>query len=164
MILDLRSIIDNPGSSIAFEYEPDVSDISIPSIVRFIEPPTAIGDVTNRAGVLCLVANLTTVCECTCAACINEFEFPIDLQISTCIVEDNEENRETDNYYYYDDKIELDDIIITELLLNIDDRILCREDCAGLCQMCGHDLNTGLCDCKKEVDPRLAKLAELLDT
>jgi uncharacterized protein len=39
---------------------------------------------------------------------------------------------------------------------------LCREDCKGLCQSCGADLNAGLCSCEQgEVDPRWAALAEL---
>ncbi|MBN1642825.1 MAG: DUF177 domain-containing protein [Anaerolineae bacterium] len=41
--------------------------------------------------------------------------------------------------------------------------VLCREDCAGLCPMCGKDLNEGPCDCEvDDVDPRLAALKALL--
>jgi uncharacterized protein len=42
---------------------------------------------------------------------------------------------------------------------------LCREDCAGLCPQCGHDLNQGPCGCpQQEIDPRWAKLRELQAT
>ena len=53
-----------------------------------------------------------------------------------------------------------------EELLNTRSRVeLCREDCRGLCPKCGKNLNEGECGCpKKEIDPRLAKLAELLDS
>ena len=35
-------------------------------------------------------------------------------------------------------------------------KLLCREDCAGLCPNCGHDLNEGICSCEaRESDPRL---------
>ena len=38
-----------------------------------------------------------------------------------------------------------------------------HEDCKGLCPVCGKDLNIGNCECKKkQVDPRLEKLGELL--
>ena len=38
---------------------------------------------------------------------------------------------------------------------------LCREDCAGLCPACGHNLNQGQCECPvAETDPRWAALAE----
>lgn len=39
---------------------------------------------------------------------------------------------------------------------------LCREDCAGLCDICGKDLNLGNCDChQQEMDPRWAELLKL---
>jgi uncharacterized protein len=41
-------------------------------------------------------------------------------------------------------------------------KALCDEDCAGLCQKCGQNLNQGKCDCPaEEIDPRWAKLNEL---
>ncbi len=40
--------------------------------------------------------------------------------------------------------------------------VLCRPDCKGLCPNCGANLNLGPCDCQEEIDPRLAKLKELL--
>lgn len=40
--------------------------------------------------------------------------------------------------------------------------VLCRPDCKGLCPNCGANLNHGPCDCQDEIDPRLAKLKELL--
>ena len=45
----------------------------------------------------------------------------------------------------------------------MDGKHLCSEDCKGLCPTCGKDLNEGPCGCGKEVDPRLAVLAKLLD-
>lgn len=40
--------------------------------------------------------------------------------------------------------------------------VLCKPDCKGLCPNCGANLNLGPCDCQEEIDPRLAKLQELL--
>jgi uncharacterized protein len=41
---------------------------------------------------------------------------------------------------------------------------LCQPDCQGLCQECGQNLNEGDCDCQDDdIDPRLAKLRQLLD-
>lgn len=41
--------------------------------------------------------------------------------------------------------------------------VLCRPDCKGLCAMCGSNLNDGPCGCQEDIDPRLAKLKELLN-
>lgn len=49
------------------------------------------------------------------------------------------------------------------LLLALPVRVLCREDCAGLCPTCGHDLNEGPCSCEPETgDERFAVLRGLL--
>jgi len=76
------------------------------------------------------------------------------------------ENQDNDDYVQVrDGKLDLDAPICDEILLSFPMRILCRDDCRGLCAGCGADLNKEACRCtKKEVDPRLAKLAELLAT
>ncbi len=52
-----------------------------------------------------------------------------------------------------------------QLLLSLDTRTLCREDCKGLCPTCGVDLNAEACACEREeVDPRWAALAQLKST
>ena len=53
---------------------------------------------------------------------------------------------------------------MTDLLLALPTKHLCREDCRGLCPHCGKNLNEGLCGCREDkVDPRLAVLAQLMD-
>ncbi|HSW58324.1 MAG TPA: DUF177 domain-containing protein [Dehalococcoidales bacterium] len=58
--------------------------------------------------------------------------------------------------------IDLKEVIRQHALLAIPMKPLCKEDCAGLCSICGKDLNSRQCKCnKKEIDPRWAKLVEL---
>ena len=49
------------------------------------------------------------------------------------------------------------------MVLAMDSKHVCSEDCKGLCATCGADLNEGPCGCKPEIDPRFAALAQLLD-
>ena len=62
-----------------------------------------------------------------------------------------------------DGKVDVGDLARTEFILEMDMQTLCSEDCKGLCARCGADLNLGPCSCKKEIDPRLAALAKLLE-
>ena len=55
------------------------------------------------------------------------------------------------------------DLIKNECLMDLPAKVLCKPDCKGICKKCGKDLNEGPCGCGKEVDPRLAVLAKLLD-
>ena len=61
-------------------------------------------------------------------------------------------------------QLEVDELVYTEVILNLPSKHLCKADCKGLCFKCGKNLNEGDCGCKSdEPDPRFAKLRELLD-
>jgi len=60
-------------------------------------------------------------------------------------------------------KLDVEQLIWNELLAQWPMRVLCKEDCKGLCSRCGADLNLGPCSCGREPDPRLAALASLLE-
>lgn len=58
--------------------------------------------------------------------------------------------------------IELDPILREQILLGLPVSVLCREDCRGLCAVCGQNLNEQDCGCERKIpDPRLAKLKEI---
>ncbi|MCL2628288.1 MAG: DUF177 domain-containing protein [Oscillospiraceae bacterium] len=162
MLLDLREIIDVPGGKVSFDYEPDMKDIIGGSVIRVEEPVRATGKVTNSAGVLTFTADADIVCTCACARCLKEFEYPIHKLISVNLTEGGV-GENPDGYFLQGDKIDATEIIVTETILGIDDRLLCSEDCAGLCQKCGVNLNEGKCDCKRDIDPRLEILSQLLE-
>lgn len=64
----------------------------------------------------------------------------------------------------FEGEIDLADMIWEVLLLGLPERVLCREDCKGLCPICGADLNAGSCGCVPDTsDPRLAVLKDLMD-
>jgi uncharacterized protein len=59
-------------------------------------------------------------------------------------------------------KIDLDPILREQVLLALPMHAVCREDCKGLCGMCGQNLNEAVCGCEqKRVDPRLAALKNI---
>lgn len=64
---------------------------------------------------------------------------------------------------WYDEFIvPFDPLVEEQLLLELPMKPLCRPDCLGLCPRCGADRNSVPCDCREEVDERLAKLKSLL--
>ena len=162
MLLDLREIIGVPGGRVPFDYELDMSDAASGSVISIRQPSRAAGNVANKAGVLTFSANVDAVCECVCARCLKEFEYPVHKQITADLTEGGE-GGDPDGYFLQGDEVDADEIIVTEFILDMDERLLCSEDCAGLCEDCGADLNEGPCSCKTKIDPRLAVLGQLLD-
>ena len=73
-------------------------------------------------------------------------------------------SKDNDDYIFIEDKkLDLLAPVEEQLMLEMPSKTLCREDCRGLCQKCGKNLNEGPCTCEEhEVDPRLAILKTLL--
>lgn len=58
-------------------------------------------------------------------------------------------------------EFDLTDVVWEQLILSLPMKLLCKEDCAGICPHCGADRNERPCDCEdRSVDPRLAVLAQ----
>lgn len=83
------------------------------------------------------------------------------LQGSEEEVEDDESSFDPDCFlegYHLD----VDKLLFGEALLNWPSRVLCKEDCKGLCPVCGQNLNHGDCGCeRKALDPRMAKVLDV---
>ena len=94
-----------------------------------------------------------------CDRCAGSFDrevtFPIDVVLVTELA--NEENEDEWVFPLEGDSADLDDIVRTVFVLNLDSKLLCKEDCKGLCPKCGKNLNDGPCNCQKELDPRFAR-------
>ena len=64
--------------------------------------------------------------------------------------------------YYRDDVIDLAEVIREQFYLALPMKPLCREECHGLCAVCGRNRNRETCSCETEwVDPRLEPLRKL---
>ena len=165
MLLGLNKIIDNPGASVAFSTSVDLSDLCYGVSYPVTEPVVAEGMVRNTAGVLVMTGSITTAIHGICDRCASPFDrdiyFPIDVVLVTEMA--NEENEDEWVFPLEGDSADLDDIVRTVFVLNLDSKLLCKEDCEGLCHRCGKNLNDGPCNCQKELDPRFAALKQLLE-
>ena len=108
----------------------------------------------------------------SCTRCLKPLDEDVDDGFELLFLTDVEEPTEEEVELEEEDlgivhlqeveELELDPYLVEELQLNIPMKPLCRPDCAGLCPVCGRDLNEGKCDCRKEsVDPRWAALEGL---
>ncbi|MBP8980589.1 MAG: DUF177 domain-containing protein [Syntrophobacterales bacterium] len=114
-----------------------------------------------------LDGRLETVIHMVCSRCLEEAELPVNVPFRYTLmpaVEDNREEVELTEedleYGVYDgETIDCDPLIYEQIVLQIPMKVLCRDDCRGLCPQCGANLNTGVCSCtEKAVDERLAVL------
>ena len=165
MLLGLSKIIDCPGASVTFSTSVDLSDLCYGVSYPVSEPVKAEGMVRNTAGVLVMTGEISTCIHGICDRCANTFDRDVRIPIDVVLVTEmaNEENEDEWVFPLEGDSADLDDIVRTVFVLNLDSKLLCKEDCAGLCHRCGKNLNDGPCNCQKELDPRFAALKQLLE-
>ena len=107
------------------------------------------------------------VIESPCARCLRPTETTVEAELDEAFIRDTGEEREVDDdqYMYSGHVLELNEAVRTALLLELPSRILCKEDCLGLCDQCGADLNINACSCQKDLTRRnpFSALASLLN-
>ncbi len=164
MLLDLGTIITQPGASLPFSLEMDFSEMAFGSSHPASEPVSVSGRVRNEAGVLILTATLHTLLHCVCDRCAVPFDRVFDQPVEAVLVPElaHEESEDDWTFLLKDGCADLDEILTAGFVLNMESKLLCSPDCKGLCPTCGKNLNQGPCSCKPEPDPRLAVLGQLL--
>ena len=164
MLLDLRQLMTTPGESLHFETSLDLSELTFGSCKPVTEPLSGTGRVRNTAGVLELKGSVKTTLHGVCDRCAGDFSREVEYPVSAVLISNSESDDLEDPWVFElsDGCADLDDILTTTFVLNMDSQLLCRPDCKGLCCRCGRNLNLGPCDCKPEPDPRFAALGQLL--
>ena len=164
MKLDLTHIAREPGAVLPFDFELDLSPVEWNGQRPFANAVRITGRVRNMAGAMVLAARLSSVLSLVCDRCAKPFEREKTVEYETLLALELE-NGENDDIVLLDadGTLDLDTLMEEVFLLEMDTKNLCSEDCRGLCPGCGADLNAEPCRCKRELDPRLAKLAQLLE-
>ncbi|HPE15692.1 MAG TPA: DUF177 domain-containing protein [Oscillospiraceae bacterium] len=162
MRLDLGPILQVPGGRIPFSFTLDLSALDFYGEHPFRAPVTASGEVRNEAGALMLGARIEAELSLRCDRCTKPFVRRKTAEVTQLLAETLENEEENDILLLEDGTLDLGELVTTALILEMDTKNLCSEDCKGLCDRCGKDLNEGPCGCRKESDPRLAALAALL--
>jgi uncharacterized protein len=100
-----------------------------------------------------------------CDRCAEDFKRKYSFEINKIVVEklENEDDDFDDFIVVENGVFDLDDYINQEIQLFLPQKMLCSDDCKGICSKCGKNLNKEKCSCEKEVDPRLASLLQLLE-
>jgi uncharacterized protein len=118
-----------------------------------------------------LDGRIVATAETPCDRCLAHFTLPIDVSFEVYYapietLAPAEEvpltQRDLEYGFYRDAMIDVDILVREQILLAMPFRLLCRQDCQGLCPNCGADLNQGLCACHPAaVDARWEGLQEL---
>ena len=165
MIIDLKTIFVNENSSLPLDYSLDMSDFEYAGLYPLNKPVKIQGAISNKASLVRLLAQIVFEFAAPCDRCSKPTTAAVKIEVDK-ILATSIEGEDSDTILLVPDmKLDVDDFIYTETVVNLPMKHLCKEDCKGVCSKCGKDLNDGKCDCpEREIDPRLSVLAQLLET
>ena len=146
MAIDLKQLYDIVGEKLAINYEVDIHELNDVKGYSFSRPITINGAIVNRAGVVTLNYTAAFTLHACCDRCLIGFDRDYSFDFEHTVVRSM--NGYNDEYVVTEsDKLDMDELVLTDCLLQLPSKMLCKEDCLGLCPCCGTDLNENECDC-----------------
>ena len=165
MVLDLKQLFGNSVGARKLDAEFDLSDLEFSGVFPIKTPVKITGEILSKTGIVSLSAKISLDYEAPCDRCGTPAAWHYDFKVEKTLVTELANAEEIDDILVIPDmKLDLEEFTVTEVVLSLPTKHLCREDCKGVCQSCGKNLNLGDCDCVKEpVNPGLQALRALLD-
>ena len=168
MKLDITKGIQKKGVDVAFEMEDTWGeDHWNGDTIAYVRPVSLSGTYMLADETVIVRGRARALIQSPCARCLKPTETKIEAELEEAFIRDKGEDIEVDEdqYMYSGHVLELDEAVRTALLLEMPSRILCKEDCLGLCDQCGADLNINACSCQKDLTRRnpFSALASLLN-
>ncbi len=149
MLLRLRQLFDREGDRKELSLDIPLEELGIYNGVgTFLTPVSLRGSIVNHAGIVTLSYNAHFTIRHQCDRCLNEFDREYSMDFEHILI--RSESSDDDEYVYCPgDALDVNELAISDLLLSLPTKILCREDCRGICPICGQNLNIADCKCDK---------------
>lgn len=172
MIVNLFDVLSSVGNSLTVDAV--LSDLNE---VFFGEEITVISKGSFKINITCIAKDIVEL-DCnpvigtvrSCSRCLSEVEGEYELSIKRKVnVALNkvyiDDSSETDDTSYIEDcNLDVDRLVLDELFTILPSSVLCKEDCKGICKVCGTNLNKSTCDCDQTVpDPRMAVFSDIFN-
>ncbi len=171
MQLDIKEVIEKSGEAKEYpvEFSPETLSVSHteypidkkqPFLLRFQNVEERELLISGETEVTVLLA---------CDRCLKEVPKTFSVKIEKVIsIKDGSlavDPDEDEGLMVEENIIDIDRLVSEEILLDFPTKVLCKEDCRGICPVCGQDLNKGDCGCDRFVqDPRLAQFSEIFNS
>ncbi|MBP9663741.1 MAG: DUF177 domain-containing protein [Pyrinomonadaceae bacterium] len=146
-------------------------EIDLAGEARLTAPAVFSGEIFRDDTRTYLGGMITATVEADCTRClepvIRAFEIPfrdvfVDASMEATKSEAEIDEADLDESLVIGGRVDLAEVVREQILLALPEQILCKEDCGGLCPICGGNRNLIDCSCENdEIDPRWAGLRDL---
>jgi uncharacterized protein len=167
MKIDLSRLKLYPRESEAFYLKSNWDDSFLAEVGgKFLAPVELEIEVENTGRMFIGRGNVRTRLQLPCSRCLRDFSCSVDDEIEIAMLEsshDHHVSADEEMLFLDDGKVDISSRIEETIFMAVPISPLCREECQGLCPICGQDKNTSGCFCEKDtIDPRWDKLKSLI--
>ncbi len=170
MLIDLNRALKSDGKAVKAEASVEIREV-VSAGERFPVVQTApvsleIVNIGNKK--LQITGDTCVTVRIPCSRCLEDVDVPIALsfekEADMAMSESDRIQALDEQIYIVGYNLDVDKLVYSELLVNWPSKVLCREDCKGICSICGTNLNQNTCGCREErLDPRMAKFQEVFN-
>jgi len=167
MKLDLRPMLRGEVSHLAVNFILEDVDFNKATILGDI---SVFGEIVDTAGYMRMILSVSFDYEGECARCLSPVRDRFETEFERTVVNegtltDEQLEEDIDEYAVISGGfLDIDAELAEAIIFDFPSKLLCDEDCPGLCQRCGKPLKDGECSCEtKEIDPRWAALKGFFD-
>ena len=167
MIIDISKVVKSINKEVSEEVsiELDFFESRLGKFPILQKSPVML-TITNQENAAVFIRGTVDVTlSIPCGRCLEEvptqicFDIDKKLDIREGVLIDDEME---ENDYLIGFELDVDKLVYAEILVNWPMRVLCKEDCEGICKVCGANLNKGDCGCQRtELDPRMAAIQDI---
>lgn len=164
MDINLNPLLSGSSTHVTFSFEIPLDGDAVG--YKITGPVKVNGTVTDMGGYMQLDAECSAEYETECARCLKKLSGTCSISFMRPVALKLESDNEDEEYLIVDENgaVNIDRAVTEELLLSLPFRSLCKEDCKGLCPICGCNKNEKECGCVvKQTDPRWDILKKLKD-
>lgn len=167
MVIDISKVVKSINKEVSEEvsieltsFESKLGDFPI------LQKSPVVLTITNQENkTLFIRGSVDVTLSIPCGRCLEEvptqicFDIDKKLDIQDNVLVDDEME---ENDYLIGFELDVDKLVYAEILVNWPMKVLCKEDCEGICNVCGANLNKGDCGCQRtELDPRMAAIQDI---
>ena len=168
MLINLSELFPVEGKSKTYDLELEMTQFHAPDgVYGIVEKHPVNLVITNQGDKVLTVKGEADVClEMPYSRCLEPVKVPFHLEIDQKVdMKQTDEDRAADldeQFYINGYNLDVDQLVGNELTLNLPMKVLCSEDCKGICNRCGTNLNHETCDCDtRSLDPRMAVIQDI---
>ena len=167
MKIDISNIVNSINKEASYEVEPELDsfDSRLGSFPVLKKSPVTLHIQNQENAAVFITGTVDMQLAVPCGRCLEEvptdIHFDIDKQLKIvegALVDDEMEEMN----YMIGFNLDVERLVYAEILVNWPMKVLCKDQCEGICKVCGMNLNKGTCSCQKsELDPRMARFQDI---